>query len=51
MKTALVTGSNKGIGYFIAKGLLRAGNFRVILGCRDAELGKRAAAQLVAETG
>lgn len=49
LKTALVTGANKGIGYFIAKGLLQTNKFRVILGCRNNELGKKAADQLCAE--
>lgn len=38
-KTALVTGSNKGIGYEIAKRLLEAG-YRVLVGARDQERGR-----------
>jgi carbonyl reductase 1 len=50
LKTALVTGANQGIGYFVAKGLLESKQFRVILACRNEESAKKAAAQLVAET-
>mmetsp|Transcript_28297 Transcript_28297/g.43851 ORF Transcript_28297/g.43851 Transcript_28297/m.43851 type:complete len:270 (-) Transcript_28297:65-874(-) len=36
--TAFVTGANKGIGYYIAKGLATRG-FQVFIGCRDDERG------------
>jgi len=38
-KIALVTGGNKGIGFEIVRGLLRAG-CRVYLGARDAAKGQ-----------
>lgn len=44
-KTALVTGANKGIGREIARQLGRKG-YSVWLGCRDAERGEQAAAEL-----
>ncbi len=44
MKTALITGANRGIGYAIAKGL-RA-DHRVIIGARDAKAGRTAAQEL-----
>lgn len=44
-KTALVTGANKGIGREIARKLGQMG-YRVWLGCRDAERGETAAAEL-----
>jgi len=44
-KTALVTGANKGIGREIARQLGHKG-YSVWLGCRDAERGERAAADL-----
>jgi NAD(P)-dependent dehydrogenase (short-subunit alcohol dehydrogenase family) len=47
-KIALITGANKGIGYAIAKGLVRAG-FTVMLGARDIQRGTHAAAQLASE--
>ena len=44
MKIAVVTGSNKGIGLEITKGLLSQGH-RVIMACRNPDLGKKAASQ------
>ncbi|PSK93522.1 SDR family oxidoreductase [Taibaiella chishuiensis] len=48
MKTALITGANKGIGFETAKILARQGFF-VYLGCRNAENGQDAVARLQAE--
>ena len=47
-KTALVTGANKGIGREIAR-QLGIKDHTVFLGCRDAERGEKAAAELRAE--
>ncbi|KAG8470821.1 hypothetical protein KFE25_009242 [Diacronema lutheri] len=44
-RLAVVTGGNKGIGYYIAAQLLAAGH-DVIIGCRSAERGEAAAAAL-----
>jgi NAD(P)-dependent dehydrogenase (short-subunit alcohol dehydrogenase family) len=44
-KTALITGANKGIGREIARQLGHEG-YAVWLGCRDAERGEKAAAEL-----
>lgn len=44
MKTALVTGANRGIGFAIAKGLCV--DHRVIIGARDAKAGRQAAQAL-----
>ena len=44
-KTALVTGANRGIGYAIAQGLLKA-DFQVIIGARSLEKGQEAAEKL-----
>jgi NAD(P)-dependent dehydrogenase (short-subunit alcohol dehydrogenase family) len=44
-RVALVTGANKGIGFEIARALGRAGH-TVILGARNRELGRQAAAKL-----
>ena len=45
MKTALITGGNRGIGFAAAAGLAAAG-LRVILGCRSPKEGEAAAAAL-----
>eukprot|EP01034_Spumella_vulgaris_P024565 gene24565-30928_t len=46
-KIAIVTGANKGIGYYIAQQLAEAG-VKTILACRTETLGKEAAAKLKA---
>lgn len=48
MRTVLITGANKGLGYETAKRLIRMG-YKVYIGCRDEEKGKIAAAGLGAE--
>jgi len=45
MKTALVTGSNKGIGFEISKKLLKEG-YHVLVGARDENRGQNAIAEL-----
>jgi len=45
MRTALVTGANRGIGLAVARGLAAEG-LRVILACRSISLGEKAAANL-----
>lgn len=49
MKTAIVTGANKGIGYEVARQLAGRG-FHVFLGARQADAGRRAA-EALAKTG
>lgn len=49
LRLAVVTGANKGVGWHVAEQLIKAGGFRVILGCRNAELGQQAAVELGAE--
>ncbi|MEM6612177.1 MAG: SDR family NAD(P)-dependent oxidoreductase [Cyanobacteria bacterium P01_C01_bin.72] len=44
-KIALITGGNRGIGYAIAQGLLKA-DFRVIIGARSLKKGQEAAEKL-----
>jgi NAD(P)-dependent dehydrogenase (short-subunit alcohol dehydrogenase family) len=46
MKTALVTGANRGIGLAIAAGLNRLGGIKVLVGSRRAEDGENAAGTL-----
>jgi NAD(P)-dependent dehydrogenase (short-subunit alcohol dehydrogenase family) len=48
MKTALITGANKSIGFETARQLLKEGYY-VYLGCRDLEKGKQAVGQLKSE--
>ena len=46
MKTALVTGANRGIGLSIVNGLARRSGWRILLGSRHLEDGQRAATTL-----
>lgn len=48
MKTVLITGANKSIGFETARQLLQQGYY-VYLGCRDMQKGQQAAGQLHAE--
>ena len=50
MKTALVTGANKGIGREVAQQLARKG-FHVFVGARNAKVGRRAVDEIVKDGG
>jgi NAD(P)-dependent dehydrogenase (short-subunit alcohol dehydrogenase family) len=50
MKTALVTGANKGIGYEVARQLAGKG-FQVFVGARNREAGQKAVAKIAEEGG
>lgn len=50
LKTALVTGANRGIGYEVSRQLLQKG-INVCLGCRDLREGEAAKVRLHQETG
>ncbi|KAL0480054.1 (+)-neomenthol dehydrogenase [Acrasis kona] len=51
MKTALVSGGNKGIGYFICKQLAKTGEYKVYLAARDQERGLKAVNEINNEVG
>ncbi|MFL9836998.1 SDR family NAD(P)-dependent oxidoreductase [Flavobacterium sp. ST-75] len=48
MRNVLITGANKGLGYELARHLMREGNY-VYLGCRNIEQGKKALSDLQKE--
>src|ERR1043166_5548843 len=50
MKTALVTGANKGIGYEVAR-QLAGKRFHVFVGARNRDAGRKAADQIVRKVG
>ena len=50
MKTALVTGANKGIGYEVARQLAAKG-FHVFVGARNAKAGRKAAEEIAKKGG
>ncbi len=50
MKTALVTGANKGIGREVARQLARKG-FHVFVGARNRDAGRKAADEIVKAGG
>jgi NAD(P)-dependent dehydrogenase (short-subunit alcohol dehydrogenase family) len=40
LKTVIVTGSNKGIGFGIVNGLAAQGGWKIIMACRNTVLGE-----------
>jgi len=50
MKTALVTGANKGIGYEVARQLAGKG-FHVFIGARNRNAGRKAADEVAKKGG
>src|ERR1700757_4304246 len=50
MKTALITGANKGIGHEIARQLAAKG-FHVFVGARNAKAGRKAAEEIAKQGG
>ena len=50
MKTAFITGANKGIGYEVARQLAAKG-FHVFIGARNAKAGQKAAEEIAKAGG
>ena len=50
MKTALITGANKGIGHEVARQLAAKG-FHVFVGARNAKAGRKAAEEIAKKGG
>src|SRR5215470_11796786 len=50
MKTALITGANKGIGHEVARQLAAKG-FHVFVGARNAKAGRKTAEEIAKQTG
>jgi NAD(P)-dependent dehydrogenase (short-subunit alcohol dehydrogenase family) len=50
MRTALVTGANKGIGYEVARQLAEKG-FQVFIGARNRDAGRKAAGEIAKKSG
>jgi NAD(P)-dependent dehydrogenase (short-subunit alcohol dehydrogenase family) len=49
-RTAIVTGGNSGLGYQCAKTIAAAGDWRVVIACRDRVKADRSVTNLIAET-
>ena len=47
LKNIIVTGSNKGIGFGIAKHLASSQGWNVIMACRNLELGEKSKAEIL----
>ena len=47
LKTVIVTGSNKGVGYGIVENLAAKGTFHIIMACRNVELAQTAKDELL----
>src|SRR5262245_66204303 len=50
MKTVLITGANKGIGYEVARQIAAKG-FHVFVGARNAKAGRKAAEKIESKSG
>lgn len=51
MKTVIITGANSGLGFETAKKIAKAGEYRVILACRDMEKAENAKNVMISESG
>ena len=49
LKNIIVTGSNKGIGFGIAEHLASVGGWKVIMACRNVELGEKSREEIKAK--
>jgi light-dependent protochlorophyllide reductase len=51
MKTAIITGANRGLGYECARNIAKNKDWRIMIACRDLQQGQKAALELQQQSG